>query len=38
MHKNECIKVDKNTLEQIKIEEKKTRLVDMALNKMNFEK
>lgn len=37
MHKNECIKVDKNTLEQIKIEEKKTRLVDMALNKMNFE-
>ena len=38
MHKNECIKVDKNTLEQIKIEEKKTKLVDMALNKMNFDK
>ena len=38
MHKNECIKVDKNTLEQIKIEEKKTKLVDIALNKMNFDK
>ncbi len=37
MNKNECIKVDINTLEQIKLEEKKIRLVDLALNKMNFE-
>ena len=37
LNKNECIKVDINTLEQIKIEEKKIRLFDLALNKMNFE-
>ena len=37
MNKNECIKVDKNTLEQIKLEEKKIRLFDLALNKMNFD-
>ena len=36
LNKNECIKVDINTLEQIKIEEKKIRLFDLALNKMNF--
>ena len=37
MNKNECIKVDKITLEQIKLEEKKIRLFDLALNKMNFD-
>ena len=37
LSKNECIKVDINTLEQIKIEEKKIRLFDLALNKMNFD-
>ena len=37
LNKNECIKVDKYTLEQIKIEEKKIRLFDLALNKMNFD-
>ena len=35
MNKNECKKVDSYTLELIKLEEKKTRLVDMALNKIN---
>ena len=38
LNKNECIKVDRNTLEQIKLEEKRIRLFDLALNKMNFEK
>ena len=37
LNKNECMKVDLNTLEQIKIEEKKIRLFDLALNKMNFD-
>ena len=37
LNKNECIKVDINTLEQIKIEEKKIRLFDLALNKMNYD-
>ena len=36
-NKNECIKVDINTLEQIKLEEKKIRLFDLALNKMKFD-
>ena len=37
LNKNECIKVDRYTLEQIKLEEKKIRLFDLAINKMNFE-
>ena len=35
MCKNECTKVDTITLEQIKLEEKKTTLVDFALSKLN---
>jgi hypothetical protein len=35
MNKNECMKVDTQTMEQIKLEEKKIKFVDMALSKMN---
>ena len=34
MIKNECIKVDTQTMELIKLEEKKSRLVDLALTKL----
>ena len=34
MNKNECIKVDTKTMELIKLEEKKSRLVDLALTKL----
>ena len=35
MNKNEIIKVDKQTLELIKLEEKKMRAADLALTKIN---
>ena len=35
MNKNEIIKVDKQTMELIKLEEKKMRLADLALTKIN---
>ena len=35
MSKNECTKVDTITMEQIKLEEKKITLVDLALSKLN---
>ena len=34
MTKNECNKVDAQTMELIKLEEKKSRLVDLALTKL----
>ena len=34
MLKSECIKVDTQTMELIKLEEKKSRLVDLALTKL----
>ena len=34
MNRNECIKVDTQTMELIKLEEKKSRLVDFALTKL----
>ena len=35
MSKNECMKVDAQTMEQIKIEEKQIKMVDVALSKIN---
>jgi hypothetical protein len=35
MSKNECMKVDTQTMEQIKMEEKKIKIVDSALSKIN---
>ena len=34
MNKNECIKVDKDTMELIKLEERQSRLVDLLLTKL----
>ena len=34
MNKNECIKVDTQTMELIKLDEKKSRLVDLALTRL----
>ena len=35
MNKNEIIKVDKPTMELIKLEEKRMRIADLALTKIN---